>query len=226
MGTVTYKKQPGIEKTKGAVPLAGTKHLYTVKSVLWPEDVTGTIQSLLLPRSLHVCCGRSPLGDVRVDFDPEVKPDLVVNAAALPFPDASFESVLCDPPYNGVFQWNHDLLCELSRVASKRIIFQHWFIPADPEGRWKKWHKFELRDLYVWQPRTYFGRGQLISVFDAVETFDPPTKFSTGKPNNVESLRAARAATELLLLEQQEADQPRPDQSLPEHSLEQSSESE
>ena len=116
-----------------------------------------------------------------------------LNAAALPFDDSSFETVLCDPPYNGSFQWNHDLLCELSRVASKRIIFQHWFIPADSEGRWKKWHKFELRDLYVWQPRTYFGRGQLISVFDAVGTFDPPTKFSTGKPNNVESLRAARA---------------------------------
>src|SRR5271166_2387538 len=106
MGTVTYKKQPGIHQTRGAVPLAGTKHLYTVKSVLWPEDVTGTISSLLIPRSLHVCCGHSPLGDVRVDFDPEVKPDIVVDAAKLPFDDASFETVLCDPPYNGVFQWN------------------------------------------------------------------------------------------------------------------------
>lgn len=226
MGTVTYKKQPGIEKTKGAVPLAGTKHLYTVKAVLWPEEVTAVIHSLLVGKSLHVCCGRSPLGDVRVDFDPKVKPDMVVNATALPFDEGSFDTVLCDPPYNGSMQWNHDLLCELSRVAAKRIIFQHWFIPADSEGRWKKWHKFQMSEIYVWQPRTYFGRGQLISVFDAVEKFDPATKFSTGKPGNVESLRAARQATELQLLGQQSSDQPRPDQNLPELAPEQSHESE
>jgi hypothetical protein len=51
-------------------------------------------------------------------------------------------------------------------VARSRIIFQHWFVPADPDGRWRKWHRFELRELYAWQPMTYFGRAQLISVFD------------------------------------------------------------
>ena len=195
MGTVTYKKQPGIHASGGTVPLAGTKHLYTVKAVLWPEEVTEVIQSLLIPRSLHVCCGYSPLGDIRVDFDPLTKPDMVCDASALPFPDNSFESVLCDPPYNGKMQWNHDLLCELSRVASKRIIFQHWFIPADHEGRWKKWHKFQLSDVFVWQPRTYFWRGQLISVFDAVQDFSVSTKFSTKKPGDIKSLLAARSKT-------------------------------
>lgn len=168
MATVTYKHQPGIEKTKGAVPLAGTRHLYTVKKVLWPEEVTEILQSLLIPRSLHVCAGLSPLGDVRYDNDTNNKPDVLGDAAKLPFADCSFESVLCDPPYNGKFQWNHDLLKELSRVTSKRIIFQHWFIPADPDGLWKKWHKFSLTAAYIWQPRTYFGRVQVISVFDAV----------------------------------------------------------
>jgi len=169
MATVTYKHQPGIEKTKGAVPLAGTRHLYTVKKVLWPDEVTEVIQSLLIPRSLHVCAGLSPLGDVRLDNDPNNKPDVLADANKLPFADESFESVLCDPPYNGQFQWNHDLLKELSRVASKRIIFQHWFIPADPDGLWKKWHKFSLTAAYIWQPRTYFGRVQVISIFDAVQ---------------------------------------------------------
>lgn len=166
MATVTYKNQPGIEKTKGAVPLAGTRHIYTVKKVLWPKEVSEVLQSLLIPRSLHVCAGLSPLGDVRFDNDRNNKPDVVGDAAKLPFKDESFESVLCDPPYNGKFQWNHDLLSELSRVASRRIIFQHWFIPADPAGQWKKWHKFWLKQVYVWQPRTYFGRVQVISVFD------------------------------------------------------------
>lgn len=166
MGTVTYKNQPAIEATKGAVPLAGTKHVYTVKKVLWPEAVEAHLATLLIPRSLHVCCGKSRLGDVRVDLF-EDSADIKADATALPFPDESFESVLCDPPYNGKFQWNHDMLKELSRVASRRIIFQHWFIPADPDGLWKKWHKFQLSEVYLWQPRTYFGRAQVISVFDA-----------------------------------------------------------
>jgi hypothetical protein len=166
MATVTYKNQPAIEKTKGAVPLAGTSHVYTVTKVLWPEAVEEFISTLLLPRSLHVCCGKSKLGDVRFDSDPANEPDVLGDASKMPFEDESFESVLCDPPYNGKFQWNHDLLKELSRIASKRIIFQHWFMPADHEGQWKKWHKFKLSAAYIWQPRTYFGRMQVISVFD------------------------------------------------------------
>jgi len=168
MPSVTYKNQPGIHATHGSVPLAGTRHVYTVKKVLWPEEVSNVIRDLLIPTSLHVCCGRSPLGDLRVDNDPDNEPDLLIDDAAhLPFDDESFESVLCDPPYNGKMQWNHDLLSELSRVASQRIIFQHWFIPADPDGLWKKWKdRFALSAAYVWQPRTYFGRAQVISVFD------------------------------------------------------------
>lgn len=168
MSTVTYKNQPGIHRTRGAVPLAGTRHLYTVKKVLWPEEITDVLKTLLISKSLHVCCGLSSLGDVRCDFDDVVDPDVVCDAASLPFADESFASVLCDPPYNGQFQWNHDLLKELSRVAAKRIIFQHWFIPADPDGLWKKWHKFQLTEAFIWQPRTYFGRVQVISVFDSI----------------------------------------------------------
>jgi hypothetical protein len=179
VGTVTYKNQPAIERTKGNVPLAGTSHVYTVGKVLWPDAVEDFLRTLLIPRCLHVCCGKSLLGDVRLDADATNSPDVIGDAANLPFDDGSFESVLCDPPYNGKMQWNHDLLCELSRVASKRIIFQHWFLPVDHEGRWKKWHKFSLSALYIWQPRTYFGRAQIISVLDAENSFDGAPKQSS-----------------------------------------------
>ncbi len=32
------------------------------------------------------------------------------------------------------YQWNHDLLTELARLARQRIVFQHWFLPCDPDG--------------------------------------------------------------------------------------------
>lgn len=166
MGTVTYKKQQSAAAAlKAGVPLAGTSHVYKVNSVLWPEAVASFIETILIPKTLHVCCGKSTIGDLRVDLFDETA-DVKMDAAKMDFKDNSFETVLCDPPYNGKMQWNHDLLCELSRIASKRIIFQHWFIPADPYGQWKKFNEFRLKDIFVWQPKTYFGRVNVISVFD------------------------------------------------------------
>lgn len=169
MSTVTYKNQPAIHATRGAVPLAGNSHLYTVKKVLWPESIEVFLPSLFVGRTLHVCCGKSMLGDVRLDLDPGNYPDIICDAANMRgvIGDGEFDTVLCDPPYNGKFQWNHSLLEELARVASRRIVFQHWFIPANKDGRYKKAHRFHLSETYVWQGQAYFGRAQIISVFDA-----------------------------------------------------------
>jgi hypothetical protein len=170
MTTVTYKNQPAIHATRGTVPLSGTSHLYTVGKVLWPVSIEKFLQTLLVGRTLHICCGKSLLGDVRLDLDPANGPDIVGDAARLPLADNEFDTVMADPPYNGKFQWNHDMLDELSRVASRRIIFQHWFIPANPAGKYKKaQEKFQLVAAHVWQPRTYFGRAQIISVFDRID---------------------------------------------------------
>lgn len=167
MATVTYRNQPAIHATRGAVPLAGNSHLYTVANVLWPKSITGFLPTLFIGRTLHVCCGKSMIGDVRLDMN-EPTADIHCDAANMKefVSDGEFDTVLCDPPYNGKFQWNHDLLKELARVASKRIIFQHWFIPAKPDGTYKKDRAFMLTNTYVWQSRTYFGRAQVISVFD------------------------------------------------------------
>ena len=170
MATVTYKNQPAIHKTRGAVPLAGTSHLYTVAKVLWPESIEDFLPTLFIGTTLHVCTGKSLLGDIRLDLDPGVNPDVICDGSKLPIKTNGVETVLCDPPYNGKFQWNHWLLEELARVASQRIIFQHWFIPANKDGRYKKAHeKFQLVQPYVWQGQAYFGRAQIISVFDRID---------------------------------------------------------
>ena len=206
MSSVTYKKQPAIHKTGGSVPLAGTEHVYTAEAILWPDAVEEYIRRRLIGYTLHVCPGKSMLGDIRLDLyeDPI---DIKGDAARLPLFDNSFDTVLIDPPYNGRFQWNHDMLNELHRVARYRIIFQHWFSPVNKKGEFKKAHvwklkegaivpqmahqylkenktlligvknghviveeedgdAFDLTDLAYWQPRTYFGRVQLISILD------------------------------------------------------------
>jgi len=169
MGNVTYKNQPAINKTNGSIPLAGTEYIYTVQKVLWPEQIEAFLKTQFVGKTLHVCCGKSLLGDVRLDMDESNNPDIICDASNMKdyVKDGEFETVLCDPPYNGKFQWNHDLLEELIRVASRRVIFQHWFMPVKKDGGYKKAHEtWKMTGCYVWQPRTYFGRVQVVSVFD------------------------------------------------------------
>lgn len=203
MSSVTYKNQPAIDTSGGTVPLAGTEHVYTVNKVLWPQAVEHYLGERLIGTTLHVCCGKSRLGDIRLDLH-ESDIDIRADAAYLPFVDQSFDTVLIDPPYNGIFSWQHTMLNELHRIAKKRIIHQHWYSPVDKYGRFKKSHLFRLSDtaiiptidrssvlllvndptgqyyttidedsqafdlteLTYWQPRTYFGRVQLISIMD------------------------------------------------------------
>lgn len=185
MATVTYRAQPGIHKSRGKVPLAGTSHLYTVSKLLWPKEVEEYIAGQLIGTTLHICCGLSKLGDVRVDLYAD-DVDVMACMARLPFADKSFDTVLIDPPYNSKFQIMHDMLNELHRLARERIIFQHWFTPVDKQGRFKKCHlyrlsnlaivptidydseAFGLSNLLLWSPRTYFGRVQVLSVLDRV----------------------------------------------------------
>lgn len=182
MATVTYRNQPAIHATRGAVPLAGTAHVYTVGKVLWPEAVSDFLVSLFLGPCLHVCCGKSTIGDCRLDLN-ECAVDVRGDAARLPFKDESWPTVLCDPPYNGKFQWNHDLLSELARVAQQRIIFQHWFMPVDSAGRFKKAHRWSVSGVYVWQPRTYFGRVQVITVLDAPQEISDGCHTAPNRPS-------------------------------------------
>lgn len=166
LATITYKNQNAAALAlKQGVPLSGTDHVYTVNALIWPKKVESFVQSLCRGKTLHVCCGKSTIGDLRVDMFDETA-DVKADAAKIPLDDKSFDTVLCDPPYNGKLQWNHDLLSELARLAKRRIIFQHWFLPANSRGAYRKANKFKLTEVYNWSPRTYFGRVNVLSVFD------------------------------------------------------------
>lgn len=167
MPSVTYKNQPAIHKTGGSVPEEGTKHPYTVSKLLWPSEIEDWLSERLVGFTLHICHGKSNIGDVHLDLY-EKDTDIQGDAAKLPFSALSFDTVIIDPPYNGVFQWNHDMLSELARVARKRIVFQHWFMPVDRYGRFKKSHRFRVKEISAWQGRAYFGRAQLITVLETM----------------------------------------------------------
>lgn len=92
-----------------------------------PPNTERWLRRMVVGSSLNVCCGMSRVGDVRIDTDPTtnrtVEGDLF--AARDTFGYLSFDTVICDPPYDyyfgknfGHFKW----FLQLSDIAKKRLI--------------------------------------------------------------------------------------------------------
>jgi len=71
------------------------------KDPQWLKDI---VKEYLKPKSLNLCCGMSKFGDVRVDIDPKVKPDVVADMWDINkmFDRASFDSIYCDPVWEAI----------------------------------------------------------------------------------------------------------------------------
>ncbi len=57
--------------------------------------------------TLNFPCGMSPVGDIRADILPELKPDVICDLKHPPFRAGSFDVVICDPPFSlfNRFRW-------------------------------------------------------------------------------------------------------------------------
>lgn len=64
-----------------------------------PEDVDRFIRENCTGFTLNVCAGESPIGDVKIDADPQRPEVIPADMNHLPFPEATFDSVIFDPPW-------------------------------------------------------------------------------------------------------------------------------
>jgi len=74
------------------------KHLFKAQ---WkfPPQVEKWLKGQIEGYTLHVCCGSSNIGDVKVDIMPQ-SPDVTqADMFDLPFPNNTFDTVICDPPW-------------------------------------------------------------------------------------------------------------------------------
>ena len=118
------------------------------KAWSWPKGVEDFVNHFLESPSLHVFCGESLLGDVRVDLYSDAA-DIKADAFNLPFPDESFQSVLADPPWHLAYHLRPKLIRELARVlrTGGKLI---WNAPWWPNSR-----KLEVREVWYAKPNTY-----------------------------------------------------------------------
>jgi len=88
----------------------------------WTKREEKIVHSYCRGSILHLCSGKSKMGDIRMDLyqHATIKADVL----HLPFKSHSFDTIVCDPPWNMGFIarfWR-----ELKRVAKRRIIVISW----------------------------------------------------------------------------------------------------
>jgi len=96
---------------------------------------------------LHACSGQDRLfGDVTIDIDPEMNPDVVADITRrIPYPDNSFAAAFADFPWTAAFKKKvANAMKELLRVAPIVYTISPWTYGSS---------KCTLEWVYVaWQP--------------------------------------------------------------------------
>lgn len=81
------------------------KNCRLTKSWVWDRTVNDFIKSKVSGYSLNICAGLSPIGDVKIDLDPQNPKVGLGDMNKLDFPDNTFDTVISDPPWKiGFFQ--------------------------------------------------------------------------------------------------------------------------
>ena len=98
---------------------------------IWPERVEAFMISKIEGECLHVCCGTSKIGNVRLDILPQDDGVIEGDMFDLPFPDNYFQTVICDPPWHIPYHKRWPLLWELRRVVRWNgiLIFNCLWVP-------------------------------------------------------------------------------------------------
>jgi len=99
------------------------------KAWSWPTEIEAKIKMLCEGTVLHVCCGDSTIGDVRIDL--EKAADIKASMFHLPIRPASFDTVLCDPPWELPYHLRGKLLRQLrdSLKPNGRLVFNCFWFP-------------------------------------------------------------------------------------------------
>ncbi len=91
-------------------------HLRYRKAWSWPQAVEDFIKSRARGLTLHVMCGASPLGDVRVDRYEAVSRNVIGDALSLPLKSEIFDTIVSDPPWAMDDRDKYKLMVEIRRV--------------------------------------------------------------------------------------------------------------
>jgi tRNA G10 N-methylase Trm11 len=117
----------------------------------WPPRAEKWVKDRIFGYSLHVCCGSSNLGDVRIDLYEE-RATIKADMYHLPFRNESFDTVICDPPWhiaNNLFPKLSFALRDVLKVEG-RLIFNSLWYPKAKHMRLVEAHIPLPKDVPMW----------------------------------------------------------------------------
>ena len=127
-------------------------------SWVWNDTVSKFVEKHIEGYSLHICAGRSEIGDVRVDLDPQTPEVGKADMRDLPFEDEQFDTVIIDPPWKLGYYQRFKPFYEAVRVCKVggRIIYNATWIPHSDQCK---------LDFVVVRRDSHWGNISVISVF-------------------------------------------------------------
>jgi len=117
-------------------------------------------EELFVGSVLNFPCGYSDLGDLRIDQDPDVDPDHVLDLEDAPWDLPRFDTVYCDPPYGMYDTTSRDWVKALWDLARERLILQTPLHAIHLPSALKSWYIAESK------PGSSGNRVTAFQVFD------------------------------------------------------------
>lgn len=108
------------------------QHLKIRESWVWDGTVEDFVREHIKGYSLNVCAGKSQLGDVKLDIDPQDSSILRGTMIDLPFKNCTFDTVIQDPPWKIGYYHRFKPFFECVRVCAVggHIIYNAYWIPT------------------------------------------------------------------------------------------------
>jgi ubiquinone/menaquinone biosynthesis C-methylase UbiE len=131
------------------------------KCWIWNKSVEEFVKERVKGYTLNVCSGKSTIGDVKIDLDPQDNSVIKGDMRALKFADNTFDTVIQDPPWKIGFYERMKPFFECVRVCKigGQIIYNAYWIPSSKVVKQK--------ELFV-RTDTDWSNTSIISIFEKV----------------------------------------------------------
>jgi len=148
-----------MKKKKGFV-----RQLLFREAFRWEKEIEDFIEERIRGYSLNIPCGKSKLGDEKLDIDSKLSMREAYNffKDKIPFDDNTFDTVISDPPWKMGHYFRPRLFFELVRVCKVggQIIYNAPWIPTS---------KYVKPKEYWIRQSSQFSNVSIISVFEKVK---------------------------------------------------------
>ena len=138
------------------------KNTILQKSWIWNKSVEEFVKTKIKGYSLNACSGKSSLGDVKLDLDPQDRTIIRGDMINLPFKDNEFDTVIQDPPWKIGFYQRMKPFFECVRVCKigGTIIYNAYWIPTSK--------CVKLKEIIV-REDTNWANTSIISIFEKIK---------------------------------------------------------